>query len=130
MKTEEEIKAAAKREAAELKNPTSQTTFYSGFIHGYKQALSDIQEEKQKGVEGIKTLYYSAAVRGDFQNETDLIDIDAVFDFFLPYLQPAQESDAVAFSEWMISLYASNPLVIEVMNPELLYQEFKLNHKK
>ncbi len=44
-------------------------------------SLPELREE-------IKKLYYEAAIRGDLQNETDLIDIDAVWNFFAPHLQP------------------------------------------
>lgn len=42
---------------------------------------------KENTIQQIEKEYYEWAIRGDFQNETDLIDIDKIWDYFQKKLQ-------------------------------------------
>lgn len=157
MKTEEEIIGKAFNEYGDDIHLFAQQR--EGFIEGYKQALSDIQEEKQKGVEELRKEFKKTLFKPEIRRTAEPkfhVTIDDLFNFFLPYLQPAQESDAVEFATYLEdngwSCVWSNKyktrrwttddvlvngsqeyydnLVKNGADIQDIYQEFKLNHKK
>lgn len=61
------------------------------------------ENNKAVDVKAIHDEYYMRVGRGDFQNETDLLDVDAAWSFFLPHLKPAESELVDDDVEWIVN---------------------------
>lgn len=78
------------------------------------------QKQQAPDMDGIRKEFYSRLGAGDFQNETDILDVDKAWDFFAPMIKGSGSVVAVELLDKMIESekYGAEEYIQDLGNSE------------